>query len=73
MTYLPLAVYARPAPLAKAIGLPAADVVAGLERLAGAGYAVPAPGPDRAESGPLFVWAATAAPAGEAARRTMLR
>jgi hypothetical protein len=65
MTYLPLAAYTRPVPLAKAMGLPAADVVAGLERLAGAGYAVPVSGPDRAKEGPRFVWA-EAAPAGEA-------
>ena len=67
MTYLPLAAYTRPAPLAKAMGLPAADVVAGLERLAGAGYAVPVPGPERAKEGPRFAWAEAApARAGEA-------
>ena len=66
MTYLPLAAYTRPVPLARAIGLPPGDVVAGLERLAAAGYAVPAPGPDSAREGPRFAWA-DAVPAGDGA------
>ena len=66
MTYLPLAAYTRPVPLARAIGLPPGDVVAGLERLAAAGFAVPAPGPDSAREGPRFAWA-DADPAGDGA------
>jgi hypothetical protein len=68
MTYLPPAAYTRPPLLARAFGLPVRDVVAGLERLAAAGHAVPVPGPPAGREGPRYAWAAGAAvPEGAAA------
>lgn len=57
LAYLPPAVYAVPAVLAKHLGLPEAELRAGLERLARAGRTVATPLPGR--RGDCYVWAAS--------------
>jgi hypothetical protein len=54
--YLPAAAYAVPAPLAKHLGLPEAELRAGLERLAGQGHAVQTPIPGQKTPG--YAWVA---------------
>jgi hypothetical protein len=56
MTYLPQAVYARPGPLAKALGVAEAEVCEGLERLVAAGRALP--GSPSGANPALYFWAA---------------
>jgi hypothetical protein len=54
LAYLPSAVYARPTALAKALSLPAADLRAGLMRLAERGQVVRAT--EHGEGEPLYIW-----------------